>query len=152
MWELCQSPYPRHVVALRQLMPISEICQKTSAKQVTFPYCGSEDTDQESPEVRGSRLNPKVYLKNAQGQVLALYRCIVHGKLVSTYIRAHSFPQSMLSASLLKFSSCIVLVCLNIISHCFVFTVFLEIVLDWLICLLCHILVAYSYLFFISDI
>uniref|UniRef100_A0A023GCX6 VLRF1 domain-containing protein n=1 Tax=Amblyomma triste TaxID=251400 RepID=A0A023GCX6_AMBTT len=39
-----------------------------------------EDTDADRPENKGARMNSKVYLKNSDGQVLALYRCIVHGK------------------------------------------------------------------------
>lgn len=39
-----------------------------------------EETDADKAE-RRSRMNAKVYLKNGDGQVLALYRCIVHGKL-----------------------------------------------------------------------
>lgn len=42
-----------------------------------------EDTDADRPENKGSRMNSKVYLKNGDGQVLALYRCIVHGKLAA---------------------------------------------------------------------
>ncbi|CAN7997022.1 unnamed protein product [Ixodes hexagonus] len=41
----------------------------------------SEDTDQDKSESKGARVNAKVYLKNCEGQVMALYRCIVHGKL-----------------------------------------------------------------------
>ncbi|KAM7302067.1 ankyrin repeat and zinc finger domain-containing protein 1 [Ixodes scapularis] len=40
-----------------------------------------EDTDPDKSESRSARMNAKVYLKNSEGQVMALYRCIVHGKL-----------------------------------------------------------------------
>lgn len=42
-----------------------------------------EDTDLDRPEGKGARMSPKVYLKNDSGQVLALYRCVVHGKLMA---------------------------------------------------------------------
>ncbi|XP_049269578.1 ankyrin repeat and zinc finger domain-containing protein 1 isoform X1 [Rhipicephalus sanguineus] len=42
-----------------------------------------EETDADKAESRRARMNPKVYLKNGDGQVLALYRCIVHGKLAA---------------------------------------------------------------------
>lgn len=40
-----------------------------------------EETDADKAESSSARMNAKVYLKNGDGQVLALYRCIVHGKL-----------------------------------------------------------------------
>uniref|UniRef100_A0A224YZN2 Protein containing RGS domain n=1 Tax=Rhipicephalus zambeziensis TaxID=60191 RepID=A0A224YZN2_9ACAR len=42
-----------------------------------------EETDADKAESRRARMNAKVYLKNGDGQVLALYRCIVHGKLAA---------------------------------------------------------------------
>ncbi|XP_064456533.1 tRNA endonuclease ANKZF1-like isoform X2 [Ornithodoros turicata] len=48
---------------------------------VTSTDTEGEETDQDKSDGKKSRMNLKLYLKNGNNQVLALYRCIVHGKM-----------------------------------------------------------------------